>query len=777
MCHGWLLAACAVFYYGNTHSLAPLTHVFQLRFLPVLCLCFVCYLQDKDGNPIDFSNSAPPKKKTTPAPAPVTPSTVEKAREDAGAKLRQAALERLEADKQRSSSTASATATAATVIPKEEKPVAVVEEEKKVAVEEAKPPPPPSKPEGEATTKAAAVVAAKEKAPAAAAAAAVVPEPPKPAADTAEKELTGVVSSLAALALKEEKQAAPPPPVPKAAEEELTGVVSSLAALALKEESSRPTKAKEVAAPSSPKKETAAAAPPLTKDGRLVYTKEALLRYVSLDRTTHAFGFGVRLCMFATLILVLTLLLFCDCFLGYCLIFDRLKDLPICLERPADLPPMTIVSFEARGDKGRGGGGGGDHGRRGSQRRDGDGGGGGDQWARGSAPPRRQSSQGDRGSGGGGGGGNVGGGGGGGGGGEWSRGQAPPRQQPGQKGDHRGGRGGRGGRNQPPLYDGPVAPLVKSENHWRPQKNTSAIVVAEKKVKALLNKMTKEKFDRLSEQMLEIPILSYEILTMMIDNVYDKAIDEPTFGDMYAALCVRLSQHVQGNDFVHIIESDEEPPTDDGETAPEPDGESGNTVYRWSNDVSTSDSEIVGPFSSEEECMDAAFDEEEREPVERGDTELELVSVFIKRRIFIKIMRKKGAEDGEEGTYYAVYFPASEAEECGQQLSEIFLSEVECQSDANKKNSFKRSLLNKCEEEFNKQDIYADWKKEKEEYAENKSSMTDAERAEKEDRAQIPSHTDQEADAGQCQVHWSAVQGESAQGEDHEVLYRFDSGA
>jgi translation initiation factor 4G len=259
------------------------------------------------------------------------------------------------------------------------------------------------------------------------------------------------------------------------------------------------------------------------------------------------------------------------------------------------------------------------------------------------------------------------------------------------------------------------------------------LVVAEKKVKSILNKMTKETFDRLSAQMLEIPILSYEILTMMIDTVYDKAIDEPSFGDMYADLCVRLSQSVQGNKFVHIIESDEEPPTEDGEAAPDPnDGSTQNTVYRWSNDVSTSDSEIVGPLPSVEACFDAAFDEEERTPTERGELELELVSVSIKRGIFIKIMKRQRAKEGED-SYYTVYFPASEAKECGQQLSEIFLSEVECQADAAKKNTFKRSLLNKCEEEFNKQDIYEGWKKEQKEYEESKSTLTEAARAEKEE--------------------------------------------
>jgi len=381
----------------------------------------------------------------------------------------------------------------------------------------------------------------------------------------------------------------------------------------------------------------------------------------------------------------------------------RLKSLPVCTKRPDDLMEFDIIKGPSRG--------GGDR----HQRNEG-----GSSWQRGAAPPRRSSTDRE----------NKGGGGGG----QWARGQAPPPKPQGRG----GGRGGRGGRGQGPIFDGPVAPLVKSKNGWRPKKNTSALVVAEKQVKAILNKMTKEKFDRLSAQMCEIPVLSYEILTMMIGNVYEKAIDEPTFGDMYGDLCVKLSQRVQTDSFVHIIQSDEEPPTEDEEASPEADSgqSSHNLTYRWSNDVSTNDAEVVGPFQSEEECFEIALSDTEQDRVERGEMELELVKLQIKGGMFIKVLRKKTspeAEEGEEPEFYTVYFPVANHKECGQQLSKIFLSEPECASDASKQNSFKRTLLNKCEDEFNKQDIYVDWKKEKAAYEETKSKLTEAERAEKEE--------------------------------------------
>ena len=131
-----------------------------------------------------------------------------------------------------------------------------------------------------------------------------------------------------------------------------------------------------------------------------------------------------------------------------------------------------------------------------------------------------------------------------------------------------------------------------------PAKDTSVMVKVEKQVKGLLNKMTKEKFDKLSEQMCDIPIHSYEMLTMVIKLVYEKAIGEPAFSDMYASLCYRISQRVKKTAFVKIIESDEDPLAEPGAEYNYDEGASAS--YRWSNDVSTTDAEIFGPFDSAE---------------------------------------------------------------------------------------------------------------------------------------------------------------------------------
>ena len=168
---------------------------------------------------------------------------------------------------------------------------------------------------------------------------------------------------------------------------------------------------------------------------------------------------------------------------------------------------------------------------------------------------------------------------------------------------------------------------------------------------------------------------------------------------MYADLCVRLSQQAKRNSFIHIIESDEEPLME-GETETMV-NKDGLITYRWTNDVNTDDQEIVGPFDTPEDCLIAASSENPPPPIPRNDMELDLHVLNIKEGSFVKILKPKVQIDHNHPTYYTVFFPVSQADEVGQQFSKgVFLSERECIKNAQKENSFKRILLNKCEDEL-----------------------------------------------------------------------------
>lgn len=63
-----------------------------------------------------------------------------------------------------------------------------------------------------------------------------------------------------------------------------------------------------------------------------------------------------------------------------------------------------------------------------------------------------------------------------------------------------------------------------------------------RKVRGILNKLTPEKFQKLSDDLLRIELSSSVILKGVILLIFEKALDEPKYSSMYAQLCKRLSE-------------------------------------------------------------------------------------------------------------------------------------------------------------------------------------------------------------------------------------------
>ena len=61
-------------------------------------------------------------------------------------------------------------------------------------------------------------------------------------------------------------------------------------------------------------------------------------------------------------------------------------------------------------------------------------------------------------------------------------------------------------------------------------------------VRGILNKLTPEKFDKLSHDLLRVGLDSPTILKGVILLIFEKALDEPKYSSMYAQLCKRLSE-------------------------------------------------------------------------------------------------------------------------------------------------------------------------------------------------------------------------------------------
>ncbi|KAK7036415.1 hypothetical protein VNI00_011612 [Paramarasmius palmivorus] len=104
---------------------------------------------------------------------------------------------------------------------------------------------------------------------------------------------------------------------------------------------------------------------------------------------------------------------------------------------------------------------------------------------------------------------------------------------------------------QPPLE--PVAPLQVSANRWD-RKTLGAIdadspEVVDRKVKGLLNKITMEKFDSISDQIIAWANKSENekdgrTLIQVIRLVFEKATDEANFSEMYARLCRKMMEQI-----------------------------------------------------------------------------------------------------------------------------------------------------------------------------------------------------------------------------------------
>lgn len=132
----------------------------------------------------------------------------------------------------------------------------------------------------------------------------------------------------------------------------------------------------------------------------------------------------------------------------------------------------------------------------------------------------------------------------------------------GRGGDRRSGRGTRRGPPQPTPSQIPsdFAPLELSENRWTPtvqsrvnkdQPEDSPEIV-ERKVKALLNKLTIENFDSISKQILDWANKSAKeqdgrILKQVIALIFEKATDEATWSAVYAKLCLYLNNYLSND--------------------------------------------------------------------------------------------------------------------------------------------------------------------------------------------------------------------------------------
>lgn len=84
----------------------------------------------------------------------------------------------------------------------------------------------------------------------------------------------------------------------------------------------------------------------------------------------------------------------------------------------------------------------------------------------------------------------------------------------------------------------------RSSDAW---KRSGAMVLDEelvllREVKQILNKLTEDKFELLTKQILALDILKSAVMTGVIDMLFDKAVEEPRYAPLYARLCLNITR-------------------------------------------------------------------------------------------------------------------------------------------------------------------------------------------------------------------------------------------
>ena len=101
--------------------------------------------------------------------------------------------------------------------------------------------------------------------------------------------------------------------------------------------------------------------------------------------------------------------------------------------------------------------------------------------------------------------------------------------------------------------------LHKAENAWSAGNKGGSEETAEdeslvKKVRAILNKLTPQKFDTLVVKFKEIEINTEAKLIQCMELVFEKALDEPSFSKAYASMCRELYlKKVDSVDFLNLL--------------------------------------------------------------------------------------------------------------------------------------------------------------------------------------------------------------------------------
>ncbi|KAG9440336.1 hypothetical protein H6P81_020501 [Aristolochia fimbriata] len=95
-----------------------------------------------------------------------------------------------------------------------------------------------------------------------------------------------------------------------------------------------------------------------------------------------------------------------------------------------------------------------------------------------------------------------------------------------------------------PSPQSPLQMMHKADRKYEIGKISDEEESKQRQLKSILNKLTPQNFDKLFEQVKAVNIDNAETLTGVISQIFDKALMEPTFCEMYANFCFHLAREL-----------------------------------------------------------------------------------------------------------------------------------------------------------------------------------------------------------------------------------------
>ncbi|KAM0048445.1 putative MIF4G-like, type 3, initiation factor eIF-4 gamma, MA3, MIF4G-like domain superfamily [Helianthus debilis subsp. tardiflorus] len=97
------------------------------------------------------------------------------------------------------------------------------------------------------------------------------------------------------------------------------------------------------------------------------------------------------------------------------------------------------------------------------------------------------------------------------------------------------------------LMSSPHTPMMhKAERKYEVGKVTDEEQAKQRRLKSILNKLTPQNFEKLFDQVKQVNIDNANTLSGVIGQIFDKALMEPTFVEMYADFCSHLAVELPG---------------------------------------------------------------------------------------------------------------------------------------------------------------------------------------------------------------------------------------